>query len=257
MPQHTRPEPYQWLAQYYDVVFTPQRSPFQRARNKFLRGILPRVRSACDLACGTGDTALAFARAGIETFAVDLSPAMCRLTGEKAAREWLPVQVIEHDMRSFRLPHAVDLVTCESDALNHVPARPDLRKVAIAVAHALRAGGYFMFDVNNAKGFRSYWKGIVCIEKPGVLLLMRNGHSRESSRAWSDVEWFIKEDQAEFWRRHHERVEEVCWSCDEIKGYLSEAGFSRLSAWDARPFYPDNPLLTRGCHTIYLAQKAR
>jgi SAM-dependent methyltransferase len=257
MPQHKKPEPYQRLAQYYDVVFTPQESPFHKARKKFLRGILPRVQSACDLACGTGATALALARAGIETFAVDLSPAMCRLTREKAERERLPVQVIEHDMQSFRLPHAVDLVTCESDALNHVPAKADLRKVARAVARALRTGGYFFFDVNNAKGFKSYWKGNVCIEKPGVMVLMRNGHSRSSTRAWSDVEWFIRDGDSEIWRRHHERVEEVCWAREEIRHDLRAAGFSQLRAWDAKPFYPDNPLLTRGCHTIYLAQKAR
>ena len=260
MPQHSKPEPYQWLAQYYDEVFTPHRSPLQRARSKLLRHILPRVKSACDLACGSGVTALAFARKGIDTFAVDLSPGMCRLTCEKALRAKLPVQVIQHDMRSFRLPHPVDLVTCESDAINHVPLKADLSKVARAVARALRPGGYFLFDVNNAKGFRRYWTGNVCIEKPGVMLVMRNGHSRDALRAWSNVEWFIREGDVgenERWLRHHERVEEVCWTHEEIWRCLSGAGFERLQAWDAKPFYRDNPLLTRGCHTIYLARKSK
>jgi SAM-dependent methyltransferase len=262
MPQHTKPEPYLWLAQYYDEVFAPHRSPFQKARNKFLQRILPRVKSACDLACGTGVTALIYARHGIETFAVDLSPAMCRLTSEKALRESLPVQVIQEDMRSFRLPHTVDLITCESDALNHIPRRSDLRIVTRAVGRALNAGGYFLFDVNNAKGFRRYWTGNVCIEKPGVMLVMRNGHSRDARRAWSDVEWFIRENgkdagQSELWRRHHERVEEVCWTREEIWENLSEAGFDRLRSWDAKPFYRNNPYLTRGCHAIYLARKSR
>lgn len=262
MPQHAEPEPYQWLAEYYDEVFSPHRTPFQIARNKFLGRILPRVKSACDLACGTGATALICARRGIETFAIDLSPAMCRLTCEKALRERLPVQVIQDDMRSFHLPHMVDLITCESDALNHVPVKADLRKVAKAVARALRPGGFFLFDVNNAKGFRRYWTGNVCIEKPGVMLVMRNGHSTKATRAWSDVEWFIRErsagegEEGEHWQRHHERVEEVCWTREEIWRYLSEAGFDRLRAWDAKQFYRNNPILTRGCHTIYLARRA-
>jgi SAM-dependent methyltransferase len=257
MPQHKKPEPYHWLAKYYDQVFTPEQSPYVKAHNQLLRHILPRVKSACDLACGTGITALEFAHRGIETFAVDLSPEMCRLTREKASRAGLPVNVTQQDMRSFLLPHPVDLITCESDALNHVPNKTDLRRVAKAVARALNSGGHFLFDVNNARGFKRYWKGNVCIEKPGLMLVMRNGHTPDSTRAWSDVEWFIQEEDGKHWLRHHERVEEVCWSRSEIWRELIEAGFEGIRAWDAKPFYRNNPLLTRGCHTIYLARKSR
>jgi hypothetical protein len=48
--------------------------------------ILPHVEAACDLACGTGTTALNLARKGIRTYAVDLSPLMCRAARKKAAR---------------------------------------------------------------------------------------------------------------------------------------------------------------------------
>lgn len=246
--------PYRWLAEYYDEVFMPRQSPLAAARRKLLKKILPTVESACDLACGTGETALEFARRGIDTIAVDLSPTMCRLASEKALRERLPVQVIQADMRTFHLERQVDLVSCECDALNHVRRRSDLAKVARAVHRALRAGGYFLFDVNNARGFRRYWTGNVWVEKPGVVLSMRNGHSRNAQRAWSDVDWFIC--SGEQWKRHHERVEEVCWSRGEIEQTLRDAGFSSVRAWDAAPFFHANRLVTRGCHTIYLARNS-
>ena len=255
MPRHIRPQPYEWLAKFYDEVFLPHRSPLDRARNKLLRSILPGVESACDLACGTGVTALTFARRRIETFAVDLSPAMCRLTCDKAKRARLPIQVIQADMRRFRLPHPVDLITCEGDALNHIPLKTDLHRVARAVGRALRPGGYFLLDVNNAKGFRRYWVGTVCIEKPGVVLMMRNGHSPDSQRAWSNVEWFIR--AGEGWQRHQERVEEVCWTREEIRDALFKVGFNWLRGWDATPFFRGNSIVTRGCRTIYVARKAR
>ena len=246
-------EPYRWLSEYYDQVFTPGRSPVVKARKKILRHILPRVRSMCDLASGTGETALEFARRRVETFAVDLSPTMCRLANQKAMRERLPVHVKLGDMRSFRLAREVDLVTCESDALNHLSGKSELAKVAKAVARALRPGGWFFFDVNNAAGFRRYWTGNVWVEKPAVLLVMRNGHSRNAQRAWSDVELFIRDGRR--WKRQHERVEEVCWSRDEIQRALRSAGFGSLRSWDAAPFFHGNSPVTRGCHTIYLAQK--
>lgn len=249
---HVAIKPYRWLAVYYDEFFWAWRRPIDAARESLLREIMPGVASACDLACGPGYTALTFAAQGVETYAVDLSPAMCRLAREKAKRASLALRVIRADMRDFRLPSPVDLVTCEYDALNHVPRKADLAKVARAVARALGAGGHFYFDVNNSPGFARYWKGVVWIERPGVILAMRNGHNKAADRAWCDVEWFVR--QGTLWKRHRERVEEVCWSEEEIRTALERAGFDRVLSWDAAPFFQD-PLIGPGCRTVYLARK--
>jgi SAM-dependent methyltransferase len=245
---------YRWLAQYYDELFAPLRSPLEAARKRVLGRILPRVKTACDLACGTGITAVAMARAGIRMYAVDLSPGMCRIARQKAKRAGLALRVVRADMRNFRLPEAVDLTFCEYDALNHVPRQTDLQSVAMAVQRALRPGGYFYFDVNNSPGFRRYWSGTVWFEKAGVAVVMRNGHSRRAERAWSDIEWFIRDGKC--WRRQHERVEEVCWDAREIRRVLKQAGFVDVRSWDAAPFWK-NPLVTPGCRTFYLARKPR
>jgi SAM-dependent methyltransferase len=248
-------QPYRWLAHYYDEIFSAYRLPLDRARERILERILPHIENACDLACGTGTTALELARKGIRMYGVDLSPYMCRLTRENARRAGLTVRVLRGDMRSFRLPQKVDLITCEFDALNHVPTRADLGKVVRSVKRALRPGGYFFFDVNNSLGFKRYWTGTVWIEKPQVVLVMRNGHNRQASRAWADVEWFVREGTC--WQRKHERVEEVCWTSDEIRHIFREAGFDWVRAWDAAPFFKDNPVVRRGCRTIYLVRNAR
>lgn len=247
--------PYQLLAQYYDKLFGPYRSPIDAARERILRPILAHVQCACDLGCGTGMTALLFAHSGIRMYAVDLSERMCRIVRDKAEHAHLAVCVFRADMRNFRLPSAVDLVTCEFDALNHVPNRADLAMVARAVVRALRPGGYFYFDVNTSRAFEQHWTGAVWIEKPGVVLVMRNGHNRRARRAWSDIEWFIREGQ--LWRRRHERVEEVCWTTNEIRCVLDKAGFEGLRSWDAAPFFKNNPHVSPACRTIYLARKSK
>ena len=254
MPRNTANRPYKFLAEYYDRFFTFHLPWFEAARERVLDRILPRVESACDLACGTGATALQLAGKGIKMFAVDLSPGMCRLARQKARHVRLPLRVLRADMRTFQLPEPVDLVLCEFDALNHVPGKADLALVAGAVAEALRPGGHFYFDVNNRLAFETVWPGTWWIEEPGVAMMMHGGYDRRQGTGWTNVEWFLREGR--YWRRRHERVEQVCWTSTEIRGVLRKAGFDQVRAWDATPFFKGDPNIRPGCRTFYLARKS-
>lgn len=245
--------PYTLLARYYDQFFTSHLSAYRQARQRLLGKILPQVRSACDLACGTGTTALEFARRGIRVFAVDLSPTMCGLTREKAGRAGTPLTVICGDMRTFRLPEKVDLITCEYDAVNHVLRKSDLVRVARAAARALHPGGYFYFDVNNRRHLEKDWPGISYAVKRGVVMVMRGSYDRRHAKGCVDFDWFVREGGC--WRRFRERVEEVWWTASEIHRALRAAGFGNIHAWDASILYRGQPRLSGGCRTFYLTQK--
>lgn len=246
-------KPYRLLAEHFDRMFGPYRKFIEEAHRTILTPILPQVRTACDLACGTGTTALDLAARGIRTYGVDLSPQMCRAARRKAREQMLRLRLIQADMRNFQLPEPVDLVLCEYDAINHVPRRSDLRRVTARVARALNPGGWFFFDANNLAGFARYWRGVWWIEEPGIVLAMRNGHDLNQSKAWCDCEWFVEEGP--LWRRYRERVEEVCWTEDEIRNALAGAGFAELHAWDAAPFFKDEGITAEGCRTFFLARK--
>jgi SAM-dependent methyltransferase len=246
-------QPYTLLARYYDQFFTSHVSGYRRARDKLLGEILPRVRSACDLACGTGTTALEFARRGIKVFAVDLSPTMCGLTHEKARGAGVPLTVIRGDMRTFRLPERVDLLTCEYDAVNHVPRKSDLARVARAVTRALQPGGYFYFDLNNRRHLEKNWPRTSWSEQSGVVMLMRGSYDRRRAKGCVDFEWFVR--QGGGWRRFHEHVEEVWWTASEVRRALRAAGFGRIQAWDASILSRRQPRLSAGCRSFFLAQK--
>jgi methylase of polypeptide subunit release factors len=86
----TRYRPYGYLAEYYDRILNPGLASIQEATHKAILGaILEQAQSACDLACGTGSTAIRLAKSGIRTFAVDNSPACADAHGKRpAAQEW-------------------------------------------------------------------------------------------------------------------------------------------------------------------------
>ena len=246
---------YYYLARYYDRIFAAQVGWLDPAREAVLGPILPDVASACDLACGTGRTALLLARRGIRMCAVDLSGEMCRTAREKSRRASLPLCVIQSDMRSFRLPEPVDLVLCEFDAINHIPTKSDLNLVAKAVSRALRPGGHFYFDSNNRLSFQKLWPSTWWVEKPGLVMVMHGGYDAARDMAWSDVDWFVREGK--LWRRRREHVEEVCWTAAEVRRALRSAGFGAIRSWDTSEFNPNDPVSGPGYRTIYLARKEK
>lgn len=255
MSSRNRPPIYRRLALHYDEIFSTLRAPLERARQRLLEPLLAGVHVACDLGCGTGATALELARRGIRVYAVDLSPAMCGILREKARRAGLRVHVLCADMRSFALPEPVDLVLCECDSLNHLPARADLSRTLQAVAAALKPGGVFYFDVNMARGLERYWAGEFWIERAGLAVAFHNRFDPRRLRAWSDVDLFVR--QGQLWRRYRERVEEVCWSGAEIRAALKAAGFTAIRCHDAAPFFRGYPDFDRGCRSVYIARRRR
>ncbi|HPT28494.1 MAG TPA: class I SAM-dependent methyltransferase, partial [Bryobacteraceae bacterium] len=201
----------------------------------------------------SANTAAALAKRGLKVYAVDLSPTMCELARRKAQRENVGITVIEADMRRFRLPEKVDVITCEFDAINHVPLKSDLALVARAAARALKPGGHFYFDVNTRLAFEEVWPLTWFLERPGLALVMHGDYDAHGGKAWTTAEFFIREGG--LWRRHSERVEEVCWTPAEIRDALTRAGFDRISARDALPFFGSDALVRRGHRTIYLARR--
>jgi SAM-dependent methyltransferase len=195
-----------------------------------------------------------FARGGRVVFAVDVSPEMCRAARRKARRRGASVRVIQADMRTFVLPEPVDLVTCEFDAINHLPRKSDFDRVARAAARALRPGGWFYFDVNTRRAFQEIWPRCWFVETAEWVLAAHGGYNRRREMGWSNFDWFLPAGR--LWRRFRERYEQVCWSEREIRRSLRRAGFRSVRCWDASELVRGVDWRRPGWRMFYLARKS-
>ena len=122
------------------------------------------VRTALDLACGTGVLCRVLKQAGIDSRGMDFSAGMIAIA--RAESPDIPYDVA--DMTLYRPEQKFDLVTCTGDAVNHIPDPQDVGKIFENVYACLSPGGYFIFDlldeqeISTAEPFELEFDGHIC-----------------------------------------------------------------------------------------------
>jgi SAM-dependent methyltransferase len=262
-PDNTRRTPsYEAVGQFYDDIWGDLPRAWVKARRRLLAPVLRQVQQVCDLGCGSGETAMDFARRGLKVFALDFSREMCRMTREKARAERLDVTVARADMRTFRLPVQVDLVTSEWGVINHLQRRADLVGTFRSVARALRPGGYFYFDLHQRRVYEEIWagtdvgEGVTKDSGRPFLVIQRGGFDRSRGAGWTEITVFVRR-AGNLWERRGERVEEIFWPHAEIVRELGKAGFQLLSHlnFHSSNSAPNPKKTAKALRTMYLARK--
>jgi SAM-dependent methyltransferase len=111
-------------------------------------------RSFLELAAGPGYHALAAARRGLSSTALDLSAPMIARAREKAAAAGVVVDGIVADMADFTLPAPVDLACNLLTSISYLTSTQALHHHFRSVARVLRTGGVYVVENNHP---RDYW----------------------------------------------------------------------------------------------------
>jgi ubiquinone/menaquinone biosynthesis C-methylase UbiE len=103
--------------------------------------------SVLDVGCGFGAFHPALVAAGARVLALDYSPGMAREARQRAARDGLPVQVLQADAQQIPLAsHSVDHALA-SHMLYHVP---DIRRALLEIKRVVKIGGRVLITTNAA-----------------------------------------------------------------------------------------------------------
>lgn len=255
-PSSAHRKPYWLVSRFYDELWPNRSKAWREARRRLLDPVLKQSQTICELGCGTGTNSIEFARRGLKVYAVDLSEGMCRVAREKAKRKRVRLNVIQADMRSFRLPEPVDCVASEWGPINHLRRKADLLKVTRSVARALRPGGYFYFDLHQRRFFEG-WAESVVFESKRFLLAKQGGYLPGLGQGWAEFTFFIPSTRQN-WTRHTDLFLQVHWSHREVVKALRQAGFNSIRLFDFQDLdaVPCARPGKRSLRTMYLARKA-
>lgn len=123
---------------YYPEIFGEQLLQWME-RHAF------RPQNSMDLGCGTGILCQILHSNGIRASGMDFSAGMIAIAREGNAE----IQYDVADMITYCPDAQFDLVTCTGDALNHIRAISDIRRIFQNIYQYTSSGGYFIFDILN------------------------------------------------------------------------------------------------------------
>ena len=252
-PKHKKP--YWLVSRFYDELWPHRSNAWRAARRRFLEPVLRHSRTICELGCGTGTNSIEFARRGLKVYAVDLSGEMCRATEEKARKKRVKLNVMQGDMRRFRLPELVDCVASEWGPINHLRRKADLVNVTRSVARALRPGGYFYFDLHQRRFFETWAESLV-IENKRFFLAKQGGYLPQLKCGWAEFTFFVPGSRGN-WSRYTDLFLQIHWSHSQVVRALRQAGFNSIRIFDFHDLdaAPSSRPGKRSLRTMYLARK--
>jgi SAM-dependent methyltransferase len=111
------------------------------------------VRSVLELAAGPAEHARELARRGLRATALDRSPAMCEYAAAQAKTAGLDLEVVEADMRNFRISARFDLAITMLNSACHLFTLDDLVPHLTAVAAHLVTGGLYIVELAHPADF--------------------------------------------------------------------------------------------------------
>ena len=190
------------------------------------------VRTAADLACGTGSVALLLAQKGLQVIGVDMSEEMLCVAQQKAQEAENPPVFVCQRLEKLNLPRGVDLAVCALDSMNYITDPALCRQALGRIFRVLNPGGCFIFDVNTPEKLRAMDDQIWLDEDDDVYCVWRGEFDEETRILSYAMDLFQRRGAA--WERSYEEHLEYAYTQQELTAWLKEAGFTHIEVFADR-----------------------
>lgn len=197
------------------------------------------LRSAVDLACGTGSVTALLAKKGIPVIGVDLSEEMLSVAQQKTQNLSPRPLFLHQDLSRLYLPRGVDLAVCALDSLDYITDPARCAAAIRRIYRCLNPGGIFIFDVNTPEKLQAMDGQVFLDEDENVYCVWRGDFDKKSNICTYGMDLFQR--QGKLWHRSSEEHREYAYSQEQLTGYLKSAGFMGIRVYGDRKFTAPEP----------------
>jgi ubiquinone/menaquinone biosynthesis C-methylase UbiE len=247
------------LAELYDLLYEDKPYAAEAAFvHECLQSYSPEAPSSLlELACGTGEHALALEKFGYSILATDYSEDMLILASAKAKKGGSTVDFRVQDMRALNIPEApFDAVFCLFDSIGYVETNEALEQVFRGVHAHLKPGGLFIFEFWHAAAMLKSYDPTRMLQKqtPSGDLIRISETTLDVEKQLARVVYTIYEMPEE---GGHHKIQEVhqnrYFLVQEMAAWLARFDFKSLK-WFAG-FKPDEKIDAATWHILAVTQK--
>lgn len=198
-----------------------------------------RITQVLDLACGTGNTLLPWARRGCRVTGLDISQAMLAQAEAKLQAGRHQARLICGDMATVDLPQQYDLITCLNDSINYLENAEALARTVRNAFDGLIPGGWFVFDINSAYRLLNTPEDAIVIDEEDLTLCWENRYLPETGVLAVTLTGFVRE--GDLYRKFREVHHEKAFATDGIAELLRRTGFDVVGVFHAYTEEPARP----------------
>lgn len=230
---------YAAFSKYYDAMM---HDVDYTAWSAYLCGLLSerRVQTVADLACGTGNITIPLAEHGFRVVGIDSSQSMLNVAQQKAQSKGLAIPFVCQSMTQLSLHKPVDALTVCCDGVNYLTSLRDARAFFLAAYAALADGGVLLFDVSSEYKLEHVLGTNTFTEvTDAYAYIWENAFDSKSRLCCMDVCFFVKNGAR--YERFSEQHIQRAYTVDELVQLGEEAGFSKVSAYEAFSLHAPSP----------------
>ncbi|MCQ6278174.1 class I SAM-dependent methyltransferase [Bacillus sp. EB600] len=221
---------YEQFAYLYDELM--QDAPY----DKWVNFVVERLhqydfkgKSLLDLACGTGELSVRFAKRGFDVTGVDLSSDMLSVARAKAEELGLRIPFFEQDMAELEGLGSFDMIGIFCDSLNYLQTEEKVVNTFLKAALNLRKDGILFFDVHSIfKITEQFIDHTFTLNDEHVAYIWDSFPGEHPNSVEHELSFFVLDERDGKYNRIDEFHEQRTFSIDQYSLWLEETGFEIL-----------------------------
>ncbi len=192
-----------------------------------------------DLACGTGTLSFELEPFGYDIVAIDNSYEMLSVAMENKMELQSNIQFLCQEMSELDLFGTIDATVCALDSINHITDEEEVKDIFKKVSLFSNRGAVFVFDVNTVYKHQEILANNCFIyENKDTFCAWQNSLDKDGVTVDISLDFFDKSENNGFYSRYSSDFSEKAYEIDDLKSWLTEAGFTVKAVFDEDSFLP-------------------